>query len=350
MLPQPEPAAGLDAYYAERALRLGKFPETDANYQRYLCGASERRAQSDRVDYLTVKLDIENISRCNFKCEMCPVSDWPHGKRAEDLSLDAFKKIIDEQTGLLEIKLQGLGEPTMQGGDFFAMIRYARAKRIWVRTTTNGSLLHLAKSHAENLVDSDVNEVQCSLDAANETVWNAVGRKAWFQVCRNFGMLNDAFAEAGKTRTKAWCVVQKANQDQLGAVVDTAADLGFKHLVFSLDVSGDVHGLQVPPITEEFGQELVDLGLHYGIRVAFWNATQRYDRERLCPWPFERAYISSDQRFVPCCVIGNPDTFEIGKAGDSVTETWHGEEMAVFRRAHLTGDIPAVCRGCYKGE
>jgi hypothetical protein len=30
--------------------------------------------------------------------------------------------------------------------------------------------------------------------------------------------------------------------------------------------------------------------------------------------PFERAYISSDQRVVPCCFIGNPDVAEIGTA------------------------------------
>jgi pyrroloquinoline quinone biosynthesis protein E len=95
------------------------------------------------VEYLPIKLDIENISRCNFRCTMCVVSDWEKGKRGEDMSLEEFQRLIDEQYGLVEIKLQGIGEPTMQGDVFFEMIKYARARHIWVRTTTNASLLHV---------------------------------------------------------------------------------------------------------------------------------------------------------------------------------------------------------------
>ena len=58
------------------------------------------------------------------------------------MSLDDFKNIVDTQYGLIEIKLNGLGEPTLQGDDFFEMIKYARQKKIWVRITTNASLLH----------------------------------------------------------------------------------------------------------------------------------------------------------------------------------------------------------------
>lgn len=344
MLPQPEPAPGFEAYRRNWEARLASSPSAAENWHKF-----QFLDRSAPVTWLPIRMDIENVSRCNFTCQMCPVSEWPHGKRAVDMSIDAFKTIIDEQYGLIEIKLQGLGEPTMQGDDFFAMIHYARARHIWVRTTTNGSLLHLARSHADKLAATDVNEVQCSLDAASEDVWEAVGRKAYHQVCRNFALLNAAFSDRGQVRTKAWCVVQKANRHQMALIVDMAADLGFKHLVFSLDVSGDTHGLQSPPETESYLLGLVNRGAAIGVRVAFWNAVERYDREHICPWPFERAYISSDRRFVPCCVIGNPDTFELGRAGANIAETWHGEEMAVFRRAHLSGDIPAVCRGCYKG-
>jgi hypothetical protein len=72
-LPVPEPAAGLAAYEHERELALSRSPECRANYERYL--ASRRRGAV--VDYYPIKLDIENVSRCNFRCTMCAVSDWP---------------------------------------------------------------------------------------------------------------------------------------------------------------------------------------------------------------------------------------------------------------------------------
>src|SRR5258708_7900048 len=154
-LPPPQPVPDLAAYVAERERALASSPERRANYDRYL--ASKRR--SAKVDYLPIRLDIENVSRCNFRCTMCVVSDWPKGKRAVDLPVEDFKRIIDEQVGLVEIKLQGIGEPTLQRDPYFEMIRYARSKHIWVRTTTNASLLHL-NDNARKLIDSGVNEVQ----------------------------------------------------------------------------------------------------------------------------------------------------------------------------------------------
>ena len=109
-------------------------------------------ARGADVDYLPVKLDIENVSRCNFRCTMCQVSEWPKGRRARDMTLDEFKRLIDQQYSLVEIKIQGQGEPTLQGDDFIAMISYARSKAIWVRVITNGSLLHLRDNY-KKLID-----------------------------------------------------------------------------------------------------------------------------------------------------------------------------------------------------
>jgi hypothetical protein len=103
-LPAPEPAAGLAAYERERELALSRSPQCRANYARYR--ASRRR--SAVVDYLPVKLNIENVSRCNFRCTMCAVSHWHKGRRAADLSLDAFRRLSDEQIGLVEISCRVL--------------------------------------------------------------------------------------------------------------------------------------------------------------------------------------------------------------------------------------------------
>ena len=88
--------------------------------------------------------------------------------------------------------------------------------------------------------------------------------------------------------------------------------------------------------------------------MRFWNTTAKYSTdlpEALCPWPFERAYISSDQRVVPCCFIGNPDVAEIGTAPAkpvSFASVWFGADFQAFRQAHLDGDILDYCRGCYR--
>jgi pyrroloquinoline quinone biosynthesis protein E len=354
-LPQPEPSAGLEAYRRERELALAWSPRRRENFERFLA-ASRREA---RPDYLPLKLDFENVSRCNFRCTMCMVSDWTKGKRAGDMPLEAFRRLIDEQYGLVEIKLQGVGEPLLQGDELFAMIRYARAQHIWVRTTTNASLLHL-NDNARKLVDADPNEIQISVDGATKEVFEGIRRGAVFgRVVENCKLINGYCRERGVVRTKMWTVVQQANAHQLEALLDLAHETGFRHLTFSLELNDwglDAWSRRNGAINVEDHLDpdallgLIERGERLGIAVRFWNTTDKYSTASpatLCPWPFERAFVSSDLRVVPCCMIANPEVCQIGDPLGSFSDVWHGEAFAAFRQAHLDGRPPRVCRGCY---
>lgn len=354
-LPVPSPVPDMDAYLRERRIRLSR---STARLDNYIKLRAAKRG-SVELDYMPVKLDIENASRCNFRCTMCTVSEWPKGKRAEDLPLAEFKRLIDENQNLVEIKLQGLGEPTLQGDDYFAMIGYARSQHIWVRTTTNASLLHLNDNY-KRLIDSGVNEVQISIDGADAETYTSIRRGAVFdRVVENCTLINGYCESLGIERTKIWTVVQRGNRHQLPALVDLAHKLKFRHMVFSLNL-GDF-GLAKwrerndavtveSEITRFEAEELVARGAKLGINVSFWNVTSKYSTDRvenLCPWPFERAAISSDLRVVPCCIIGNPDVSELGDGRD-FAKVWNGDAYRKFRQAHLDGEIPQVCRGCYR--
>ena len=125
-LPLPKPSMGLDAYNKERKLAFRHDFRRKENYISY----KTQNKLDNVLDYLPLKLDIENVSRCNFRCIMCQVSDWKKGQRASDLPIESFKNLIDSQFGVFEIKIQGLGEPTLQGEDYFKMIQYARKSHI----------------------------------------------------------------------------------------------------------------------------------------------------------------------------------------------------------------------------
>lgn len=356
-LPAPEPSAGWTAYYAQRERALDFDPRRRANYEKYL----QSRRSSAVIDYLPIKLDIENVSRCNFRCTMCQVSDWHKGQRAADMPLQSFKSLIDEQYGLIEIKLQGMGEPLMQRDDYFEMIRYARSKELWVRTTTNASLLHLRDNY-RRLIDVDPNEVQVSIDGADREVFESIRRQSDFhRVIANCKLINGYCDQKGLVRTKMWVVLQKANRHQLMQFIELAGDAGFRSVAFSLNLTDwgqekwNVANTQVL-VEDSFDEELchraVDRGRELGVAVAFWSVTEKYSRrskEKLCPWPFERLYVSSDMRAVPCCTIANPEVIDLGSAAQ-LTETWHGDAFNAFRQAHIAGDIPAVCKGCYYSE
>ena len=157
-----------------------------------------------------------------------------------------------------------------------------------------------------------------------------------------------------------WTTVQRDNRANLSAFVDLAHELGFTNQVFMLNLIDwglekwhtsnaelEVHS----GVTKDALWQLLRRGEQLGQKVWFWQASDKYSsssRDKLCPWPFERSYVSSDMRVAPCCMIGNPDVYEVGKGvGDSFSKVWFSEEYNEFRRAHETGNIPEVCQNCY---
>ena len=353
-LPVPVPVPDHATYLREREKALAFSQKRRENYERY-----ERACRAGGpVDYLPVTLDIELVSRCNFRCSMCQVSSWDKGRRASDMKFEDFKKLIDEQYGVVEIKLQGMGEPFLGRETFYESIKYARSQSIWVRTVTNASLLHKSDNYRK-IIDSGLNELQISIDGADKKTFEYIRRGSKFEkIVENCKLINTYCNDLGVVRTKMWTVVQKANCHQLHDLIHLASDMKFKSLVFSISPTdwGLDHWSQInSSITAEktfninLVQELIDLGQDLGVSVYFWNINSKYDssnHKTTCPWPFGRAYVSSDLRIVPCCMIANPDTAELGTAVN-FTETWFGENYQDFRDSHKNGNIPKICKNCY---
>ena len=351
----PTPHRDQALYDLVVASGFAMFPNRRENYERY-----KQSKRGDVLDYLPIQLDIENVSRCNFRCTMCQVSSWTKGQRGRDMTFEEFKELIDEQIGLLEIKLQGMGEPLMAGDTFFQMIEYARSRHIWVRGTVNGSLLHI-KDNYRKLIDSDICEVHVSIDGATKETFEAIRRGSRFEmVTRNAKLLNEYAQKVGKHRTRMWSVIQSSNYYELEALVRLAAELGFGRLSLSMDLNdwGQDQWREKNDKVDaqewfdvDTGEYLMRLGNELGLEVTFWCLDEKYDTsspETLCNWPFERGFVSSDMRFVPCCMIANPQVSDLG-AADKLATVWNSQAMQEFRSAHLSGNIPSLCRTCYKG-
>ena len=349
-LPKPRPDEA--AYQTKLETGLQAFPARRANWETY-----QRRAKTARVDYLPIKMDYEIASRCNFKCVMCPVSTWPAGRRAEDTTFEQFNRSLDEQIGLVEVKLQGAGEP-MLNKDYFRMIELAHQRHLWIRITTNGSLLS-ARENFRRVIDAGTDEINVSIDGSRSEIFEAIRKGSNFaQVVRGVEQMHGHCASLGALRTRAWSVVQKGNVDDMESIVDLCASVGFPRVTFSLDVDGwgmddwgnhmDEFTRPDAPPSQERLLELIPRGLAKGIEVTFWKNADKYEPvpAKCCEWPFERAYISSEMKISPCCTISNPDTYSLGDAVPFV-KSWHGADYEEFRRMHLEGRIPDVCKTCY---
>jgi MoaA/NifB/PqqE/SkfB family radical SAM enzyme len=350
-LPKPVPAGGAGFYNEERERCLSLNNKKKDNYDKYLLGKYNKKSI---LDYLPVKLDIENVSRCNFRCQMCQVSGWDKGKRAEDMSFKSFKKLLEEQYGVVELKIQGMGEPTLGRDEYFKMIRYARDQHIWVRTVTNASILHKSQNY-KKIIDSGVNELQISIDGSTKEVFEKIRYKSNFdKVINNCKLVNDYADKVNRKVTKMWTVVQKDNFHQLDDLVALAAQLNFPSMVFSFDL-GDWGqndwtekniDFKSNKISYEYGRRLQEKGKELGVDLYFWYLDSKYNSNNLCPWPFERAYISSDMRIVPCCMVATPEVEDLGDATNFKKE-WNSINYEKFRDSHISNNIPNFCLSCY---
>jgi pyrroloquinoline quinone biosynthesis protein E len=348
----PVPRPDLTAYRLNRWWALAVSPRGFTNYSRFLL--ADKRAPV--VRYLPVRVDIEPVSRCNFHCVMCPVSNWPDHRRGPDMAVDDFVRLLDALPGLVEIKLQGLGEPLLGGSAYLEMIRHARARHIWVRTTVNGSMLHVNDNY-RRLIHSGVSEVQISFDGTVKETFEQIRRGARFErVVENCKLVNSYCNERGILTTRMWVLLQDRNVGEFLDFVRLGHELGFKRMTFSLDLytwNGTVSAVSATTsVTPQMARKAMELGRDLGIEVTFWQLTSRYrtgDTKTVCPWPFERAFISSDLRIVPCCMVSDPGLVDLGDARD-FARAWNGDLYRKFRMAHLTGRLPNVCEQCYESE
>jgi pyrroloquinoline quinone biosynthesis protein E len=350
-LPRPYPDAELWKITLETGFQM--YPERKENYLKF-----QNAKRGETLDYLPIQLDIETISRCNYRCKMCQVSDWENSTRATDMSFEDYKNIIDAQYGLIEVKLQGMGEPLLSK-DFFKMIEYARKRYLWVRSTTNASLLHVDENYKE-VLNSDICELQVSIDGASKESFEMIRRGGKFnRVKENCVLLNNYGRKINKKRTRMWTVVQQDNFHELKNFPKAAAEMGFERMTMTLSLNrwGKDHWIESSEKECVFdlfdvtdADELIAIGNKYGVEVTFWFADKKFDAsdpKKLCPMPFQRFYITSDMKIVPCAGVGDPRTYCLGDAR-KITEEWNSKKMSAFRRTHFDGNFMHFCTSCYK--
>src|SRR5690348_3587744 len=129
-----------------------------------------------------VCLYLEVTNRCNLLCTTCPrtfAALEPPG----DMSWELFTSVVDQFPNIARVVLHGVGEPMMVAA-LPRMIRYLKDRGTYVLFNTNGTLLTERKGRA--LIDSGLDELRVSLDAAEPVAFKAVrGRDMFTRIVRN---------------------------------------------------------------------------------------------------------------------------------------------------------------------
>ena len=196
--------------------------------RRYFESVERDRAEIAGRD--PVCLYLETTNRCNLPCTTCPRT-FEELEPAANMSWDLFRSIVDQYPKIARVVLHGVGEPLMVP-NLPRMVRYLKVRGTYVLFNTNGTLLN--ERRGRDLIDSGLDELRVSLDAAEPQAFKAVrGKDAFDRIVanvRNFRALQRTVG-AETPRVSLWLTGLKETIAQLPAFVD---------LAHSIDVS-EVH-------------------------------------------------------------------------------------------------------------
>ncbi len=323
----------------------------------------------DTVAGPPVCLYLEVTNRCNLLCETCPRT-FEDLEPPQDMSWELFTKIVDQCENVSRVVLHGVGEP-MLVRDLPRMIRYLKGRGIYTLFNTNGTLL--ARNKRRELIETGLDELRVSLDAAEAESYLKVRGKPFFdRIVKNVRAFTELQAEMGVTspRVSLWLTGLKETVAELPAFMHLAKSMGvaevhLQRLVF--DDAGFGMARAESSLFESTQAEeeaaiaaAMALGRELGVTLDASGATEpgmslkKASEDRpwsLCRRPWSLMYFTAHGRALPCCIAPfsarGYETYTLGDATQQdLREMWNGPAYQQFRGALLGDTPPKPCQNC----
>ncbi|MBU0953709.1 MAG: radical SAM protein [Nanoarchaeota archaeon] len=288
---------------------------------------------------------IEPTNLCNLQCPLCPTGSGAITAPRGFMKFENFKKIIDECGNyLLNVTLWNWGEPFMNK-DIFNMIEYAKAKKIFVRVSTNGHLLRDTEN-IERLVRSGLDELIFSLDGASEETFLKYRKTGDFNnVRKNLQTLVETKKRL-KSRTpfvELQFIVMSHNEHEIPKIRQIVKEVGIDHLKIKTVSLEGANALG-------FGGDKEKIKVYIPKDEKYSRYKEGMIRKQIkdgCVRLWHTSVVNWDGSISPCCndpnrnfVFGN--VFEEG-----FKKAWNSTKYVNFRKAMLTNKtaIP-MCKNC----
>ena len=288
------------------------------NPRRYFEEVKSERASVAEAPPVCLYLEVTN--RCNLLCETCPRT-FETLEPPADMSWELFTKIVDQVPNVARVVLHGVGEP-MLVKQLPQMIRYLKDRGTYVLFNTNGTLMQ--PKRFQELIDTGLDELRVSLDAADRETYLKVRGKDYFnRIVRDVGKFIAYQKLVGATtpRVSLWLTGLKETVDQLPDFVRLSAAMGvtevhLQRLVFDETGYGMARAesslFEATQAQEQAAIEAAQaVGATLGVTLDASGATEPglslKRQAEDSPWatcrrPWSLMYFTAHGRALPCCI------------------------------------------------
>lgn len=289
-------------------------------------------------------LMIEPTNFCNLRCPLCPTGSGALTVPRGYMKLDNFKKIIDECGDyLFNVTLWNWGEPFLNR-DIIQIIEYAKAKKIYIRVSTNGHHVRDEET-AERVVRSGCDEIMFAIDGASQETYikYRVGGN-YEDVMRNLQLLVNAKKKLKSKipHIELQFIVMSHNQHEIPIIKDIAKKVGVDRLRLKTVSLEGANALGFEGDKEKIKSFKPD------DKYSRYNENMvRKEIKNTCEWLWLGAVINWDGTISPCCNDPNREV-QFGNVFDAgFKEVWKNHLYVEFRKRLLREKQNIdMCKNC----
>jgi radical SAM protein with 4Fe4S-binding SPASM domain len=313
-----------------------------------------------------VHLQVEPTKNCNLRCCFCSRENFvSKNSKENNMSIENFKYIFNE-TLPRRVTFAGAGEPFLNW-ETIDMIEYAHKGGAETIVTTNFTT---GRSIAEKIVNSGLNSLRISIDAATSETYEKIRGRPFHQKILDGIKLVAEAKERLRSKTPDMGFEIVLNNDNLSEITDIvrlAKECGVGRVNFrplglvGIEKKKDVlmdgvtydEYLKLLKNAKVIGE---DLGVATNAKdviqdmPVFWK---RYTKDGTnfspkCLYLWLQVFVSSEGEVTPCCALYMDDRVSMGNAFKEGFETvWNGKKYRKFRSHCKSRSMPYdSCKQC----
>lgn len=277
---------------------------------------------------MPVSASIEATTNCNLSCPECPSGLKKFSRDTGTISLSNFQGYVDSLSkNLVSLMIYFQGEPYLNK-QFFELINYAKSKRIYATTSTNGHFLN--DENARKTIESGIDRIIISLDGPDEKSYSSYRIGGDFDKVisgiKNLVKWKKALNSKGPYIVLQ-CLLLKSNEHLIKEIALLSNQLEVDKLELKTAQFYDFKkGNPLMPSSPKYSRYVRNSDDTFLLKKRIKNHCFRMWKSFVVTW---------DGKVVPCC-FDKDAQHQLGDLNETTfKEIWNGNNYSAFRKEVL---------------